>query len=436
MFLLVFKNFLNKDKLCLLGGNPLINKPLKPYKTIGNSEIKSVLKVMKSGNLSGFVGAWCEEFDGGKFIREFEDRWSQIFKSKHSITVNSNTSGIIAALGAIGLSPGEEVIVPPLTMSATAMAPLIYGGIPVFVDLEENYFCLDYKKVEISITKKTKAIIAVNLFGHPAQLKKLRKLADENGIFLIEDAAQCPLAEEEKKYAGTIGHIGIFSLNYHKHIHTGEGGICCTDDDDLALRLKAIRNHGENIIDPLKINDITNLVGFNFRMTELSAAVGCQQLKKIEKLVFRRENIANKLTSELSDYEFFIPPLVRENCRHVYYVWAAKINEDLVDISRSLIAKALRAEGVPVDEGYVKPLYLLPTFIQKKAIGKNGWPFNLTSIDYKKGLCPVAEKLNEKSLLELCICSYKLDDFELNRVIDAFKKVFDNLSSLRDYERK
>ena len=132
-----------------------------------------------------------------------------------------------------------------MTMSATVMAPLIYGGIPVFVDIEEDYFCIDLNKVELAINSKTKAIIAVNLFGHPAELRRLRDLADKNGIYLIEDAAQCPLASENSFYAGTIGHIGVFSLNYHKHIHTGEGGICCTDDDELALRLRAIRNHGK-----------------------------------------------------------------------------------------------------------------------------------------------------------------------------------------------
>lgn len=432
--MVVFKNFLKKDKLSLLGGNPVFKKPLKPYKTIGLSETKSVLKVMRKGKLSGFVGAWCNDFDGGPFIRKIEERWCQIFKTRHSITVNSNTSGLIAALGAIGLSPGEEVIVPPMTMSATVMAPLIYGGIPVFVDLEKNFFCLDYKKVESSITNKTKAIIAVNLFGHPAELQKLRKLADRKGIYLIEDSAQCPLATENDKFAGTIGHIGIFSLNYHKHIHSGEGGICCTNDDNLALRLKAIRNHGENIVEPLKIKDITNLVGFNFRMTELSAAVGFSQLEKIDKLVERRVNIAEYISSQLSSYPFLQIPLVRKNCSHVYYVWTAKINKNEINISRSIIAKALKAEGIPVEEGYIKPLYLLPTFLQRKAIGHDGWPFNLTDINYKKGLCPVAEKLHEETLLEFCICSYQLDNKELKKVIDGFKKVFENLHLLKDYK--
>ena len=208
---------------------------------------------MKNGKLSGFVGAWCEDFHGGPMVQELEERWKDIFKCKNAISVNSNTSGLIAALGAIGVSPWDEVIVPPMTMSATAMSPLIYGGIPVFVDIEDDYYCLDIKKVERSITKKTKAIVVVNLLGHPAKLKELRALADKNTIFLIEDAAQCPLAEEYGKYAGTIGHIGVFSLNYYKHIHTGEGGICCTTDMTWLFKNWAIRNYGENIVKPYKL---------------------------------------------------------------------------------------------------------------------------------------------------------------------------------------
>tara|TARA_Y100001970_G_scaffold275247_1_gene376226 strand:+ start:2642 stop:3934 length:1293 start_codon:yes stop_codon:yes gene_type:complete len=430
----VFKNFLKKDKLCLLGGEPIIKKPLKPYKTIGYRETKSVLEVMSSGNLSGFVGAWCNQYDGGPFIRKLEEQWCQVFKSRYSISMNSNTSGLIAALGAIGLSPGDEVIVPPMTMSATVMAPLFYGGIPVFVDIEDKFFCLDYEKVVSAITEKTKAIMVVNLFGHPAEIIKLRKLADKKGIYLIEDAAQCPLATENDKFAGTIGHIGVFSLNYHKHIHSGEGGICCTNDYNLALRLKAIRNHGENVLEPLKIDDITNLVGFNFRMTELSAAVGFEQLKKIDKFVSNRETIAKKLSSELSSYDCLQVPLVRESCRHVYYVWAAKIDRNKLEIPRSIIAKALRAEGIPVEEGYTKPLYFLPTFLQRKAIGKNGWPFNLSEKKYNKGICPVAENLYEESLLEFCVCSYQLNKKELKAVIEGFKKVFENLNSLKEYK--
>ena len=328
-------------KLALLGGSPVIQHPLKSYNTIGEAEVEAVARVMRSGKISSFIGAWCDDFDGGSNIKALENSWREKFGCRHAISVNSNTSGLIAALGSIRISPGDEVIVPPMSMSATAMAPLFYGAIPVFVDVESTYFCLDVAKVRDAITARTRAILAVNIFGHPAALTALRKLADEKGIYLIEDAAQSPLAKENDRFSGTIGHIGVFSLNYHKHIHTGEGGICCTDDDDLALRLRAIRNHGENIVEPLNIADSTNLIGFNFRMTELSAAIGVEQLKKVETLVNERESIAVGLSESLLGLPGLSPPVVRPGCRHVYYVWAPRYQELETGIPRALIAKAL-----------------------------------------------------------------------------------------------
>ena len=426
--------FINKNQLAIAGGKPVISKELAPYKSIGREEKRIISKLMDSGRLSGFVGAWCDEFYGGPMVRELEETWKDVFKCKHAVSVNSNTSGLIAALGAIGLSPGDEVIVPPMSMSATVMAPLFYGGIPVFVDIEKDYYCLDIAKVKNAITDKTKAIIAVNLFGHPADLRLLRKIADEKGIFLIEDAAQSPLASEYGRYSGTVGHIGVFSLNYHKHIHTGEGGICCTDDDELAFNMQAIRNHGENVVEPLNIKNHVNFIGFNFRMTEMSAAIGIEQLKKIQKYVQNRVNIANQLSLKLSSIDELITPLVRDECRHVYYVWGGKINFKKTNLKRSLITKALKAEGLPIDEGYVKPLYLLPAFTKRIAIGRDGWPLNLTDRKYEEGLCPVAEDLYKNSLIEFCICSYRLNSWEMKKVINAFSKVFENLSILRDLQ--
>ncbi len=430
------KNLLliNKNKLAIAGGKPVIGRALSPYKSIGREEKRIITKLMSTGKLSGFVGAWCDEFYGGPMVRQLEETWKDIFKCKHAVSMNSNTSGLIAALGAIGLSPGDEVIVPPMTMSATVMAPLIYGGIPVFVDIEKDYYCLDIAKVKASITDKTRAIIAVNLFGHPAELRSLRKIADEKGIFLIEDAAQSPLASEYGKYSGTVGHIGVFSLNYHKHIHTGEGGICCTDDDELAFKMQSIRNHGENVVEPLNLKNPINFIGYNFRMTEMSAAVGIEQLKKIHRFVQNRIDIANLLTQKLSSINELITPLVREESRHVYYVWGAKVNFKETKLDRSLISKALKAEGLPIDEGYVKPLYLLPAFTKRVAIGRDGWPFNLTERTYQEGLCPVAEDLYKNSLIEFCICSYRLSSTDMKKVINAFNKVFENLNLLENFK--
>ncbi len=418
------------NTLALLGGSPIIDHTLSPYRTVGEEERAAVDRVMQSGNLSGFIGEWCDEFNGGPEIQAFEAAWTNHFGTKHSVSVNSNTSGLFAAMGAIGIGPGDEVIVPPYTMSATAMAPLIYGGIPVFADIEPDTFCIDPAQVAAAITDRTCAIIAVNLFGHPAALHELRALADRHSIYLIEDNAQAPLATENNRFAGTIGHIGVFSLNYHKHIHTGEGGMCLTDDNDLALRLRAIRNHGENIVTPLGIGDLTNLVGFNFRMTEMSAAIGVEQLKKAPTLVGRRVEISQRLSAAIRDLPGLTPPVERQNCRHVYYLWGARYDARVTGVPRDTFARALVAEGVPVWQGYVAPLYRLPIFQQRIAVGSSGFPFNLSDRTYAHNMCPVAERCHEHELIELSVCSFDISNAEEIAIADAFAKVADNLPAL------
>lgn len=410
-------------KLAVLGGQPSINYPLLQDSTIGEAEFDAIRRVFKRGALSGFYGSWGEEFLGGLEVKNFERAWGEKFAVQHAISVNSASSGLFAAMGALGISPGDEVIVPPFTMSATAMAPLIYGGIPVFVDIEPETFCLDVEKVAAAITPLTRAIIAVNLFGHPAQLQELSALARSLGIALVEDNAQGPLASESGNYAGTVGDIGVFSLNYHKHIHTGEGGMCVTRDPELALRLQAIRNHAENIVEPGQISDPVNMVGYNYRMTEMSAAVGIAQLDRIESEVLRRQRLAEGLSLGLAGLEGVTTPVVRNGCRHVYYLWSVRLDEKLLGVPRDKFSKALLAEGFPHFVGYVKPLYMLPVFQNRLAIGRDGWPFTLSSRKYFKGLCPVAEQMYEYELLCFETCAFRIDDRGLEDLIAAFRKV-------------
>jgi perosamine synthetase len=422
------------DELALLGGKPVLSQELPVFNRIGPEESEQVHKVLDSGELSGFIGAWCDGFNGGEAVQEFESVFSEVLNCDYAISVNSNTTGLIASLGAIGLSPGDEVIVPPFTMSATAIAPLFYGGIPVFADIESNYYCLDVKAVEQQINKKTKAIIVVNLFGHPAELMKLKSLADKNNIYLIEDNAQAPLAKENGLYTGTIGHIGVFSFNRHKHIQSGEGGVCVTSDPELAIRLKAIRNHGENIIEDLAIDDVTNLVGFNFRMTELNAAIGIAQMRKAMTIISERVCIAEKISNGLSDMKGITPAKVRKKCEHVYYLLAFHYDENIVGVSRELFSKALQAEGFINSQGYIKPLYYLPLFRKKIAIGHSGFPFSLSDREYTENLCPVAERMYEKELLEFFVCSYDPDEKQVEQLIEAFNKVYRSRDKLRKIE--
>lgn len=409
--------------LAILGGTPVLRQPLLPYHSMGARELEAVTEVIQSGCLSGFYGNWGSEFLGGPKVKRLEEEWCRRFRVKHAVSVNSATSGLFAAMGAVGIGPGDEVIVPPYTMSATAMAPLVYGGIPVFVDIEPSTFCLDIRAVRRAITPRTRAILAVNLFGHPAPLAELLAIAQEHNLKLIEDSAQAPLAAESDRLAGTVGHIGVFSLNYHKHIHCGEGGVCVSNDNELALRLQLIRNHAENCVEALGLENLTNLIGFNYRLTELSAAVALEQLARIDDLVGQREKIAAALTEAVRDLEGLQPPVVRNGCRHAYYVWALRFNEPLMGMPRALFSRALRAEGFPHFEAYVRPLYLLPVFQRRIALGPHGYPFKLTNVDYSSGLCPVAERMWSREFIGFETCAHNIDEETLARLGEALRKV-------------
>lgn len=419
-----------KTKLAMFGAKPEIKKTLKPYTPIGCDDVKAVEAVFKRGVLSDFLGSPSDRYFGGTEVRQFEKLWCDYFNVPYSIAVNSATSGLIAAMGAVGITPGDEVIVPPYTMSATVVAPLFYGGIPVFVDIEDNYFCINPECVEQAITPRTKAIVAVNLFGHPAELHKLRALADKHGVYLIEDNAQAICATERAHWAGTIGHIGIFSLNVHKHLNVGEGGVIVTNEKDLATRLQLIRNHGENATDWLHATDITNLIGYNFRLTELHAAVAANQFKNIKRLTERVTEIGNTLSKELINLPGLTVPQIREECIHRYFMWSCKIDSAKAGISRNDLCKALIAEGVPLAQGYVKPLYYLPVFQKRIAIGSQGFPFNLSDISYHSGLCPIAELMHFEQLFQFQPVSWEVDSQQLESIIAAFHKVFENIDEI------
>lgn len=421
----------SKSTLAMLGGSPTIEQQIQTFNSISSEEKAAVIQFLDSGHpLSGFYGSAQPKFFGGPTVVEFEDAWRKKFGFEHVVSVNSATSGLIAAMGAIGIGPGDEVIVPPYTMSATAIAPLFYGGIPIFVDIEDEYFCLDVSKLRDAITHKTKAIIAVNLWGHPARLAELRSLADEHGIFLVEDNAQALLADEDECWTGSVGHIGVFSLNVHKHIQTGEGGMCVTASKELADRLKLIRNHGENVVDWLEVDDISNLIGFNFRQSEISAAIGLSQMTKIDYLVDRCRKVGRTLSDGLRDLPGIAVPAVREGCSHSYFMWSLKFDEKVVGCSREAFVSALKAEGFPAAQGYVAPLYNLPLFRKRIAIGKSGYPFNLSDTQYRDGMCPVTERMHTKEIIQYQPVSWDPSEEQVLQMIEAVRKVHRHSSLL------
>jgi perosamine synthetase len=244
---------------------------------IGAEEKAAVMRVMDSGLLSGYLAG---QLTGGPEVEALEKEWAEYFGFKHAVAMNSATSCLIAACGAVGLDRDDEVIVPALTMSASAVAPMVYGAYPRFSEIEPNYFCLDPERLLGSFTADTLALITVDIFGqmsHPG----VKEFADEHGLYLIQDASQRPIP-------GGFGDIVIHSLNYHKHIHCGEGGMACTNDDELAKKLRLISNHGENA-------EGANEFGFNFRLTEIQAAIARVQLTKLDAEIKRRQQLARTI---------------------------------------------------------------------------------------------------------------------------------------------
>lgn len=423
------------SKLALFGGEPVRKKLFPPYKFIGEEEKKEVERVMDSGVLSRYLGCWHPDFYGGPEVRLFEKEWAEYFGVKHAVAVNSGASALIAAVGAAGISPGDEVIVTPYSMCISATAPLFYGAIPVFADIEEEYFCLDPDSIEKRITPRTKAIIVVDIFGQPYNADKINAIAKKHNLLVIEDCAQAPGAKYKGKFAGILGDMGIYSLNYHKHIHTGEGGVVVTNNDELAEKVRLIRNHAEAVVEDKGTRDLTNMVGFNFRLTEIQAAIGRVQLRKLKKLVEDRVRNCEYLAGELSKIPGVHSPKVREGATHVYYIQSFLFDEKKVGVSREKFIEAIKAElpatelreleGQQISCGYVKPLYLLPLFQKKIAFGKDGYPFNLSdSISYKKGLCPVVERMYEKELFSHEFMRPPATKEDLDDVVKAFKKVF------------
>ncbi len=424
------------SKLAIHGGEPLRKDPFPTYHSIGEDEKRAVLKVLDSHVLSDYLGTWSDKFYGGERVRALEADWAEYFEVKHAISVNSATSGLYAATGAAGVGPGDEVIVAPYTMIASATAALVYGGIPVFADIDPDIFCISPESIRERITPYTKAIIVVDLFGHPADMDEIMQIAAENKLTVIEDAAQAPGALYHGRKVGTLADMGVFSLNYHKTIHTGEGGIVVTDDDDLAERVRLIRNHAEVVVGDKGTENLVNMVGFNYRMTEIEAAIGREQLKKLESLLIPRIEAADFLTERLPSFPGIQTPLVKPGVRHGYYLYSIKYDQSKTGVPRETFVSALNAEGIPMVSGYVKPIYLEPIYQNRIAFGEDGYPFTYPgykgNVSYEKGICPVVERMHYEELMFTNICHAGIEPGDLEDVVTAFHKLYDNLDDLKE----
>ena len=411
----------NISKLAILGGDPVFDKSLPPYNTIGNEEISAANEVLKTGLLSGFVASPGDEFFGGDWTKVIEQNFCDVFSVSHAITVNSATSGLHAALQAAGVKEGDEVIVSPYSMSASATSIVMCGAKPVFVDIEPDYFCIDVNKVKEAITKDTKAIMAVNIFGQPAHLSALLEISKKHSLTLIEDNAQAPKAKYFDTFSGTVGHMGVFSLNRHKTMQCGEGGVVVTNDQKLATRLQMVRNHGEAVLPETDFLDGNeDIIGYNYRLTELQAAIANPQLKRLDQLNQHRINLANYLSESIRKYDFITEPKIRESCTHVYYLYPMVFDENKIGISRDLFLKAMQAEGAPLSN-YVRPLPLIPLYENKFGKCQN----------YQIDNLPVVKELWKSKMLVTPICRPPLNETHIDKFVLAIEKVCDQLNHLR-----
>ncbi len=424
-------------KLALLGGKPLRTKGYPVHATTGEEEKKAVLAVLERAILSEFEGTNNQYFLGGEQVKALEGEWAEKFGVRYAVSFNSATSALFAAVGACAVGPGDEVLITPFTMSATATAILAFNGIPVFADVELDHYNLDPAGLEERITARSRAIFVTHIFGHPAAMGPIMDLAKKHGLRVIEDAAQSPGALYNGKLSGTIGAIGVYSLNCNKVIQCGEGGIAVTDDDDLAQRLRLIRNHGEAVIAAgMAVGSLVNMIGGNYRMTEIEAAIAREQLRKLDDLTQRRRELVSYLNERLRGIPGLGLPGARPDSTHVYYRYALKIDREVIPIDAPLFVKALNAEGLDFYVSYMKPLYLQPLYQRRIGYGDKGCPFSCPfyrgEVSYERGICPQAEEL-EKMVISTEIVRPPQTFADMEEIARGVEKVLAEKDQLLKY---
>ena len=263
------------------------------------------------------------------------------------------------------------------------------------------------------------------------------EVAGEHNLTVIEDAAQAPGGTYKGRNVGTLSHMTIFSLNYHKHIHCGEGGVVMTDDPDLALRLQLIRNHGEAVVGKIDVTELENTFGWNLRLTEISAAIGTAQLAKLDNLLAQRRENAHYLSEHLGEIPGITPPAIKHDSGHSFYVQAFLYDENEIGVSRDKFVQAVSAElPLPEDRewplitaGYVTPIYQLPMYQKKIAYANGHYPFEGTDTNYDFGSCPVVEDINKKIIVTEFMRP-PCDINDMKEVVQAFKKVYEHRNQL------
>ncbi|HSX16789.1 MAG TPA: DegT/DnrJ/EryC1/StrS family aminotransferase [Patescibacteria group bacterium] len=353
---------------------------------LGQEEMDAVQEVLASGQLAQ-----------GPKVAALEEAFAAYCGTKYAVAVNSGTAALHASLFAAGIGPGDEVITTPFSFMATLNCILMVGAKPVLVDIDPITFNIDPAKVAEAITPKTKAIIPVDLYGQPYDYDALKAIADEHKLIIVEDACQAIGSSYNGKKAGTLGDLGCLSLYATKNIMAGEGGIVVTDNEAYAEAMKRFRQHGMGAQ-----YEYVHL-GYNYRMSDLHAAVGVEQLKKADTFNAARQKNAAALTKGLQGIKGLVLPQTAPNRTHVYNLYTVRITDEF-GLSQQEVVDKLRAQGIGAGIYYPKPMYSYP---------------HTASLGYKPGACPETEKAC-KQVVSLPVHP-KLTDADIATMVAAIK---------------
>lgn len=387
--------------LAINGGKPA-RETLLPYghQSIDEDDIRAVVETLRSD--------WITT---GPKVAEFERAFADRVGSEYAVSFSSGTAALHGAAFAANLGPGDEAITTPMTFCATANCVLYRGANPVFADVSPDTMNVDPEKMARCITSKTKALIPVDYAGHPADLDAIIEIAERKGLLVIEDACHALGAKYRGKRVGSISHMTVFSFHPVKHITTGEGGMVTTDDPELAERLRLFRNHGidsdarQRQAKGLWYYEMTEL-GYNYRLTDIGCALGLSQLKKLDKNISRRREIASTYRAEFEDVPGVIPPTERPHVSSAWHLYPIRLDLRASGTTRAEIFAALRAENIGVNVHYI-PVHLHPYYRNR--------------FGYKYGDYPEAEAAYE-SLISLPIFQ-GMTNGDVSDVIKAVSKV-------------
>jgi dTDP-4-amino-4,6-dideoxygalactose transaminase len=366
-----------------------INKPV-----LDEEEIAEVAKLLKQSALTSSLP------EGGPNVRSFEEEFASFVGVKSAIAVNSGTAALYLSLLAIGVGPGDEVLVPSLTFAATANVVLLTGARPVFVDVDPRTYTMDPSDLERKISEKAKAVVPVHLYGLMADMDSTISITEKRGIAVIEDAAQAHGSEMKGKRAGSLGITGCFSFYPSKVMTTGEGGMITTNDVELARALKSLRTHGQEWVEGELV--VTRLGG-NFRMPEVEAAIGRVQLRKLPKFLEVRRRNAKLMTELLQGLKGVELPLEPEGYKHNWYLYTIKFEDPGL---RDKVKEHLNCKGIGATIYYRTPVHLMPLYRRL--------------LNTREGLLPITEELS-KRLLSLPV-HHGMDEEDVQRVAEAVKE--------------